>query len=422
MIDFSKPLEPKILNIEDKTRSNLFTWRGQFSPQLVESLLEAYCPDNENVFDPFVGSGTVLYEAGKRNLNCYGCEINPAAWAFSKIYELISISPVNRNKILKNLYNLIISEFSYNIFNPKLLSNVEIENKIDRIGKVVGKREQTILNSLVILLDLYSKTHSGESIQSVFIKLSSLIKKLPCSSSLINCYLADSRNSPLSDGSIGFILTSPPYINVFNYHQNYRKSAESLGWDLLEVARSEIGSNRANRGNRFLTVIQYCLDMAMVLAECERVLKIGGKAIFIVGYESSVLHLSFYNSKIIQDLVCCVGGLKIIQKQKRIFKNKFGKNIREDIIHIKKVFKDLSYTNDLINKARQISINSLNANLKYVEPKNLELLNSAINKAKYIKPIQIFNSTNYEEYHTKEFVMMVKEAYKNDYDSTTKTA
>lgn len=46
----------------------------------------------------------------------------------------------------------------------------------------------------------------------------------------------------------GLVLTSPPYINVYNYHQQYRASAEALGWDLLEVAKTEIGSNRKHPG------------------------------------------------------------------------------------------------------------------------------------------------------------------------------
>jgi hypothetical protein len=35
--DFTRELSPKLLNIEDKKRSNLFAWRGQFSPQLIHS-------------------------------------------------------------------------------------------------------------------------------------------------------------------------------------------------------------------------------------------------------------------------------------------------------------------------------------------------------------------------------------------------
>ena len=76
MKPFTERLDRRVLDIEDKHRSNLFTWRGQFSPQLIESLLDAYCPENATVFDPFAGSGTVLYEAGKKRLEAFACEIN----------------------------------------------------------------------------------------------------------------------------------------------------------------------------------------------------------------------------------------------------------------------------------------------------------------------------------------------------------
>jgi len=66
MIDFSEKLPQSVLNIEEKHRSNLFAWRGQFSPQLIDCLLDAYCPIDAIVMDPFSGSGTVLYEAARQ--------------------------------------------------------------------------------------------------------------------------------------------------------------------------------------------------------------------------------------------------------------------------------------------------------------------------------------------------------------------
>ncbi len=86
MKDFNQPIPQSILNITEKTRSNLFAWRGQFSPQLIESILKSYCLQNSVVLDPFVGSGTVLLEAGRLGLTSYGFEINPAAYSLSKVY------------------------------------------------------------------------------------------------------------------------------------------------------------------------------------------------------------------------------------------------------------------------------------------------------------------------------------------------
>lgn len=421
MKSFTERLDRRVLDIEDKHRSNLFTWRGQFSPQLIESLLDAYCPENATVFDPFAGSGTVLYEAGKKGLEAFACEINPAAWAFSKTYELINVPRAEREIILEELSALIEEEFSFDLFENSPLTYEEIERRMDRIGSLVEDKEKTILNTLVISLDLYNFTHTGESIQNRFIDLSRLIRSLPISERPIKTFLSDCRNSPLEDGSIGFIVTSPPYINVFNYHQNYRKSAESLGWDLLKVARSEIGSNRANRGNRFLTVIQYCLDMALALAECVRLLKRNGRAIFIVGYESSVLGVPFYNSKIVTDLIKGLSGASVVLKQQRSFNNKFGRRIREDLIHFERNnFQDENLAG-IVPIARNVAREALSSGLNRVEAKNRHLLLAAIDSVDSTSPTKLFNN-NYSEYHTKDFVMMVKEAFNDEYAGVSKTS
>ena len=40
-------IEQKKLNITEKSRSNLFKWNGQFSPQLIEYLLSEYSKTHE---------------------------------------------------------------------------------------------------------------------------------------------------------------------------------------------------------------------------------------------------------------------------------------------------------------------------------------------------------------------------------------
>lgn len=68
------------LNIEIKERSNLFKWRGQFSPQFIETLLNNYAKEDDIIFDPFLGSGTILYEACRKNISAFGTELNVSAF------------------------------------------------------------------------------------------------------------------------------------------------------------------------------------------------------------------------------------------------------------------------------------------------------------------------------------------------------
>jgi hypothetical protein len=252
---FDRPIPQAILNLEHKTRSNIFAWRGQFSPQLIEHLLLTYCPRNATILDPFVGSGTVLYEAGCLNLQAYGCELNPSAWMLSKIYEFLSIDRAIRQTTIDNVKD----KLDKYLFSSAIDIS-DFSQTIQTMYVSMDECETIVANALIILLDLGTHPLTLDRIRNQFTYLCQIVDRLPYSNRPIISLLGDSRQLPIAADSIDFIITSPPYINVFNYHQNYRRSAEMLGWDILDIARSEIGSNRANRGNRFLTVIQYWLE------------------------------------------------------------------------------------------------------------------------------------------------------------------
>jgi hypothetical protein len=178
--------------------------------------------------------------------------------------------------------------------------------------------------------------------------------ELPFTMEPISMFLSDARSTPIDSDSIDLVVTSPPYINVFNYHQQYRASLEYLQYDLLRVAKSEIGSNRKHRGNRFLTVIQYCLDIALVFAELFRIGRSEGRIIFIVGRESTIRGTRFYNGEIVAEIVHRVFDIELISRQERSFKNRFGQDIYEDILHFPCHKINMS-ENTIIAKAEEVA-------------------------------------------------------------------
>jgi len=405
---FDKIIPQDILNIEDKKRSNLFTWRGQFSPQLIECILSSYCPVGSVVLDPFAGSGTVLFEAASMGLSAYGFEINPSAWSFCKLYEFTNASFDIREKSILELREKIQSEFPLVLFSEDYLSTEEVEKRIIRIGDSISDSAKVLCNALVVLLDIFKNKISNDFVQSKLYELVKLVRNLPYSENLIKADLQDARCLPLENQSVDFIVTSPPYINVFNYHQNYRRSVEILGWDVLRVARSEIGSNRANRANRFYTVVQYCIDMASAFQELSRVLRPRGRAVFIVGYESKVLGAPFYNADIVEEISSNLGMFDMVLRQKRVFKNKFGQDIREDIINLEKI----AYSNGenlSTSVGQNVALKALESAFSIVPNKNRELLSQAISRAKSLNGTPLFDSASYSNYQTREYVMMVKE-------------
>ena len=413
MRDFAEPLPQASLNIEEKKRSNIFAWRGQFSPQLVESLLAEYCLPDSVVVDPFAGSGTVLHEAARRSLPAFGFEINPSAWCFSKLYELSAVSQEMRREATLELQDQINREFPLALFvEDRELRDEEVEEKVIRMSESLSVRAKIICNALVVLLDVYKNRISGDFVQSRCDSLMSLIRRLPLADRPIKADLQDARALPLPDWSVDFAITSPPYINVFNYHQNYRRSVELLGWDLLRVARSEIGSNRANRANRFCTVVQYCIDMGDALQELARILRPDGRAILILGHQSKVLGTPFFNADIVARLACESGMFGLVLRQQRVFKNRYGEPIREDVLSLRKE----GHGNAVMptTLGRNVARDFLHSALQRVPKKNKALLIDAIDRISRIDGTPIFDSSCYTQYQTRVDVAMVKEGKQTD--------
>lgn len=388
--DFSKPISQELLNLETKSRSNLFAWRGQFSPLLIENLLSAYCPEGSTVLDPFCGSGTVIAESAARGLDAIGVELNPAAYALSRVYELATVEKEERKGIIESFLQKIEKAFPFTLDSTPL-ENVDISKALSQATTTATPQEKILADALLILLDLKDKSKSNKDICATAQKLASTATNIPQTKSSVSLNLGDCRELPIQKNTVDFILTSPPYINVFNYHQNYRGSAELLGWNLLKIAKSEIGSNRANRGNRFLTVSQYCKDMAKTLTEIRRVCKKDARIIFIVGHESRVLGAPFYNAELIEDLATKTNLFQIVLRQTRNFTNKFGQDIREDLLHLIPTSSSQQlYCTEKI--ANEVATEALSQALKSAPEKNKDLLMAAISTVEKTQGIPVYKS------------------------------
>lgn len=334
------------LDLANKFRTSIFPWRGQFSPELVELLLRKYAKDASVVLDPFVGSGTTLFEASARKLTCYGAEINPSAIEMAKTAHFANVPLTERKKAITSAEELAqkyTHPFIWDLFSsltqePRLCE--EFDQTIETIFRAMlqeAKDEPFIHHILVNALIRYMNLKPPRTATDFLLALrehGKIIESIPYSEKDCKVMHADARSIPLPDHSIDLIITSPPYINVFNYHQNNRPAMELLGWNILDIAKSEIGANRKHRQNRFLTVIQYSMDMLEVLHEMKRLLRPDGRAIIVIGKESNVRGLSFKNGMLVAAIASGGAGFQLETRQERTFKNKFGEIIREDILHL----------------------------------------------------------------------------------------
>ena len=372
-----------ILNINNKTRSSIYTWSGQFSPQFVEAILDKYALSDDVVLDPFMGSGTTLVECARKNITVSGIELNPSAFYMSKSFEICNLDYSQRDKFIKLIDGKIIN----------IVNETEIISTLNSI--IQNTAEQYIKNTislLIVLMDLFNAELSIELLNKKWLNLKNIIKTLPYSYSQVKALHCDTRVTKFADDTFSLIITSPPYINVFNYHQKYRKSVEALGYDVLKIAKCEFGSNRKNRGNRLYTVIQYCIDIALAFKEWKMICKDRARFIIVVGRESNVLSMNFSNSKLVYEVACEALGLDFKLKQERVFKNRFGQMIYEDILHFEnnKLNMDIS-EQEIINRSKNIAVRALEekmlCNISY---ENIILLKNAIEKSQSIQKSEEF--------------------------------
>ena len=349
-----------------------------------------------------------MVECARIGLPAFGFDINPSAWSFSKVYEFANLLPSFREQTIEELQDRIVEEFPIVIFTDPELDFEAIEERIVRIGTTISDEAKILCSALVVLLDLHNNKITADYIRTRFSSLANLVRSLPVSTGQIKVHLQDARSLSLESQSIDFVITSPPYMNVFNYHQNYRRSVELLGWDVLRVARSELGSNRANRSNRFLTVVQYCIDMAATVWELARVLRPGGSAVMIAGHESKVLGVPFYNADIIHRIATESGMFESVLRQQREFKNRFGLLIREDILSFS-LKQYSSESESSIALGQRVAYAALEACASVVPKKNVSLLNNALANTRKVEGTPLFIGGSFDKYQTRDSVMVVKE-------------
>ena len=205
-----KYLSPEQLDLQNKNRTSILPWRGQFSPELIELFLKVYAHPHNVILDPFAGSGTTLFESARQGLSCYGTEINPAAVEMAKTAHFVNIEPAKRQKLI-NLAEEIIDKhllpfagdlFFYG-FSEKQTSLDKQEIEKNFIIKIIQECDnQQILQNLLInaIINYHQQNQPRELItfRKALQKHINIIKYLPYSPHLCQVIHQDARNIPFS--------------------------------------------------------------------------------------------------------------------------------------------------------------------------------------------------------------------------------
>ncbi len=337
----------------------LHPYPAKMIPQVAENLLKTYGRKNPFVLDPFCGSGGVLVEATRLNLNSVGLDINPLAALLSRVKS----TPISPSKILdewsslrKKIENELTS-FSLKQLTPEIPdfgnANIDYWFKPYMINElsIIKSNLDTIANSKMRdffyvcfsnTIRAISGTRKGEFklyrmaaekwaeweppvFKTFSDKVEMSISKMGEYYSNIldneidakaHVYNADTRDlftddfdkdakKYLHEGSVGLIVTSPPYGDSHTTVAYGQFSRYSLVWlgvpyeRALEVDKNSIGGKRngttTNSKTLDLTVSKikdakrkqevhdFFVDLKKCLVKLEKVLADGGYACFVLG-------------------------------------------------------------------------------------------------------------------------------------------
>ncbi len=66
-----------LISERDKSGKHENIYHGNFVPQIPNQLIRRYTKKSETVFEPFMGSGTTLFECEKLDRRYIGFDVNP---------------------------------------------------------------------------------------------------------------------------------------------------------------------------------------------------------------------------------------------------------------------------------------------------------------------------------------------------------
>lgn len=264
-------LSERIGTFQDSLRAPIHRWfkyPAGFSYKLIDTLIEDYHLNESHwILDPFVGCGTTAVAAKERGVNCVGIEAHPFVyqvaqvktfWEFDlgALYPLIETLRTLLHKKLSRNFSLDVSEFPELVrkcYSPRNLAKLKIIR--DTIESFECSEAERNLFRLALTDTLRTASTAGtgwpyvapskyhakqnerdglevfdEQIQLMFNDLK-IVRSRQRDAAETRLLLMDTRQRyPLDDACMDLAVTSPPYLNNYDYADRTRLEMYFWGW------------------------------------------------------------------------------------------------------------------------------------------------------------------------------------------------
>jgi site-specific DNA-methyltransferase (cytosine-N4-specific) len=315
--------------IENKYKNSTYYTHGfhpypaKFTPQIVNKFFNLYCKHGFTILDPFCGSGTTLVEGVLNGMDSVGIDLNPIAYIISRAklnqYTekeiqsvrdfIVKIQPqVNNGLFAQN--NIPINEdVSVPDFpnrNHWFQENVSYELTIlkKKIDEIENKNIKDLLycafSKIIVKVSnqdsevRYTAKKKNHPDGTVFFAFTETVKNYlqvlnKNEHSIIakaEVYNGDTREvlKNLPENLFDFVITSPPYINTFDYYLYHKQRMFWLGFDHRPVRQNEIGNHHRIDTKKFeVAKSEYIDSMTQIMNELSRVSKPTSYFVIIIG-------------------------------------------------------------------------------------------------------------------------------------------
>jgi len=297
---------------------SLHSYPARFIPQIPKRAISRWSKPGEIVLDPFCGSGTTLLECALSGRNSIGVDNNPVATLISKAkvshytkkdFEALEemIKDVDREKDFRFSHSmqkkLFLRAPKYDSIN-KWFDKKSIAELVWLKLKILELEEKPRLLALSVFSFIIlsaSRQDSdtryaaiersfkeGYAIKRWITKMKSTVKKAMQTKELIKkskhwVFDADTRQlSFINDNCVKLIVTSPPYLNAYDYHKYHRHRIHWIDGNVefardLEIGKHDVFTRKNAEPAPFFQ------DMKLCMSEWRRVLLPRGRAMVVIG-------------------------------------------------------------------------------------------------------------------------------------------
>lgn len=290
----------------------LHPYPAKFIPQIPRKAIDLWTKKGDLVYDPFCGCGTTLLEARLMGRPSIGVDNNAVACLISKAKtgtyspddieratqflatldrKLATIRP-RKDLIPKN------ENFLYWFSVPVLERLSAIKSLVLRQAEPLRTLFLAAFSSIIVRVSYqdsdtrYAKIERvvrPQDVDTAFIgKLANIVGRLPSvaiDSKVVpvSVHQRDSRDVRfIPESTVSLIVTSPPYLNAYDYHKYHRQRLHWIDGDVALARDIEIGTHDefTRPGAK---PDAYFEDMDACFAEWQRVLRPGAKCLVVIG-------------------------------------------------------------------------------------------------------------------------------------------